>query len=127
MSDVTVKQFADVVGIPVDRLLAQLGDAGLAMSKADETISDDEKNQLLDHLRKSHGKVETAEPGAPRKITLRRKTQSELRISGTRGQGKTVNVEVRKKRTYVKRSDILEEENRRLEKRLRKGSRKRPS
>ncbi len=116
MSDVTVKQFADVVGIPVDRLIAQLGDAGLSMSKAEETISDDEKNQLLDHLRKSHGKAEPTEPGAPRKITLRRKTQSELRVSGTRGQGKTVSVEVRKKRTYVKRSDILDEENRRLEK-----------
>lgn len=115
MSDVTVRQFADVVGIPVERLLSQLGAAGLVLSGAEETISDQEKNQLLDHLRKSHGKKESGDTNAPRKITLRRKTQSELKLSGTRGQGKTVSVEVRKKRTYVKRSDILEEENRRRE------------
>ncbi|HKJ07923.1 MAG TPA: translation initiation factor IF-2 [Gammaproteobacteria bacterium] len=119
MTNVTVKQFADVVGIPVDRLLVQLGEAGLPIDNADATISDKEKMQLLSYLRKSHGK---GEPGAvaaePKKVTLKRKTHSELRVPGGGGRGaptKTVNVEVRRKRTYVKRSAVLEEEAKRLE------------
>ena len=119
MTNVTVKQFADVVGIPVDRLLVQLGEAGLPIDNADATISDKEKMQLLTYLRKSHGK---GEPGAvatePKKVTLKRKTHSELRVPGGGGRGaptKTVNVEVRRKRTYVKRSAVLEEEAKRLE------------
>lgn len=111
MSDVTVKQFAEVVGIPVDRLLTQLGEAGLTVGDADATISDDEKMQLLGYLRKSHGKSERTTVSAPKKITLRRKTQSELRVAAGRGgQAKTVNVEVRRQRTYVKRSAVLAEE-----------------
>ncbi|MEJ2343868.1 MAG: translation initiation factor IF-2 [Gammaproteobacteria bacterium] len=110
MSDVTVKQFAEVVGIPVERLLSQLGEAGLEVSDADDTINDDEKMQLLTYLRKSHGKTEKMAASAPKKITLRRKTQSELRVGGRGAQAKTVNVEVRRKRTYVKRSAVLAEE-----------------
>ncbi len=56
MTDVTVRQFADVVGLPVDRLLAQLGEAGMEISDADDTISDKEKMQLLSYLRQSHGR-----------------------------------------------------------------------
>ena len=56
MSDVTVKQFAEVVGVPTDRLLVQLGEAGLTVSDENATISDTEKTQLLDFLRQSHGK-----------------------------------------------------------------------
>ena len=56
MSDVTVKQFAEVVGVPPDRLLVQLGEAGLSVNDENATISDDEKIQLLDFLRQSHGK-----------------------------------------------------------------------
>ncbi|MGA7799545.1 MAG: translation initiation factor IF-2 [Gammaproteobacteria bacterium] len=119
MTNVTVKQFADVVGIPVDRLLVQLGEAGLPIDNADATISDKEKMQLLSYLRQSHGK---GEPGAavaePKKVTLKRKTHSELRVPGGGGRGaptKTVNVEVRRRRTYVKRSAVLEEEAKRLE------------
>lgn len=115
MSDVTVKQFAEVVGIPVDRLLTQLVEAGIDIKSEDATISDKEKMQLLDHLRQSHGKSDEGATSGPRKITLRRKTQSELRVTGTHGRGKTVNVEVRKKRTYVKRADIVEEERRKKE------------
>jgi translation initiation factor IF-2 len=110
MSDVTVRQFAEVVGIPVDRLLSQLDEAGLDIANADDTISDDEKMQLLSYLRKSHGKSDKLAISTPKKITLRRKTQSELRIGGRGGPAKTVNVEVRKKRTYVKRSAVLAEE-----------------
>ncbi len=110
MSDVTVKQFAEVVGVPADRLLTQLSEAGLEFAKESDMITDKQKMQLLDHLRLSHGKSDVDKKEGPRKITLRRKTQSELRVTGTHGKSKTVNVEVRKKRTYVKRSDIVEEE-----------------
>ena len=115
MSDVTVKQFADVVGLPVDRLMVQLVEAGLAISDADETISDQEKMQLLTYLRKSHGKQETQSATEPKKITLKRKSHSELRTSSPRGGAKTVSVEVRKKRTYVKRADLVAEEKERLD------------
>lgn len=115
MSEVTVKQLADVVGIPVDRLLLQLGEAGLAISNPDEVISDTDKVQLLKHLRGSHGGSEVANP-EPKKITLKRRTISELRQSGAQGKtAKTVNVEVRKRRTYVKRSAVMEDEAARLE------------
>lgn len=117
MTDVTVRQFADVVGLPVDRLLAQLGEAGMQISDADETISDKEKMQLLSYLRKSHGRSEAPAGAAqPKKVTLRRKMHSELK-TGSTGRGstaKTVSVEVRKKRTYVKRAELVAEEQDRL-------------
>ncbi|HEY9052092.1 MAG TPA: translation initiation factor IF-2 [Gammaproteobacteria bacterium] len=102
MSNVTVKQLAEVVGAPVERLLEQLKEAGLVAENADSLISDEDKLKLLDFLRSSHGKGESAAE-AKQKITLKRKTTSELRLAGA-GR-KTVNVEVRKKRTYVKRSE----------------------
>jgi translation initiation factor IF-2 len=115
MTDVTVRQFADVVGLPVERLLAQLDEAGLSISDADDTISDKEKMQLLSYLRKSHGKSEALGVAQPKKVTLKRRSHSELRTSSSRGSGtKTVSVEVRKKRTYVKRADLVAEEQERL-------------
>jgi len=117
MSDVTIRQFADVVGLPVDRLLAQLGEAGLSIAGADDTISDKEKMQLLTYLRRSHGRSDVAAAGVtqPKKVTLKRRSHSELRTTAARGSSaKTVSVEVRKKRTYVKRTDLLEEEQDRL-------------
>ncbi len=114
MSEVTVKEFANAIGIPVERLLSQLVDAGVKKTAPEEPISEDEKTQLLDYLRKQR---EEREAGAePRKITLKRKTVTELRQTtsgGGRGQqarARTVSVEVRKKRTYVKRSEILAKE-----------------
>ena len=115
MTDVTVRQFADVVGLPVDRLLAQLGEAGLSISDADDTISDKEKAQLLSYLRKSHGKSESLSVSQPKRVTLKRKSHSELRTTASRtGGSRTVSVEVRKKRTYVKRADLMAEEEERL-------------
>jgi translation initiation factor IF-2 len=117
MSDVTIRQFADVVGLPVDRLLAQLGEAGLSIAGADDTISDKEKMQLLTYLRRSHGKSDAPAAGVtqPKKVTLKRRSHSELRTTAPRGgSAKTVSVEVRKKRTYVKRTELLEEEQDRL-------------
>ena len=107
MAEVTVRQFAEVVGTPVERLLTQLADAGIEIADPDIAISDVQKLQLLTHLRHSHGEGAT---GEPRKITLKRRTVSEIKLSGMQGRAKTVSVEVRKKRTYVKRSAVLEEE-----------------
>jgi translation initiation factor IF-2 len=108
MAEVSVSQFAEVLKVPVDRLLVQLDQAGIKVSGPDARISDDAKLELLTHLRRSHGS-EAESDGAPRKITLKRKTQSELKLASTQGRARTVNVEVRRKRTYIKR-DVLEEQ-----------------
>jgi translation initiation factor IF-2 len=107
MADVTVAQFADVLKVPVDRLLVQLEQAGISVKGENDLINDEAKLELLTHLRRSHGSGEDA--AAPNKITLKRKTQSELKLASTQGRARTVNVEVRVKRTYVKR-DVLEEQ-----------------
>ncbi|CBL44448.1 Translation initiation factor IF-2 [gamma proteobacterium HdN1] len=100
MPDVTVAQLAEVVGIPVETLLQQMKDAGLSHNKVDQAVSDVEKQQLLTHLKRAHG-----ESGSePQKITLKRKSVSQLKVANSQGKNKTVSVEVRKKRTYVKRS-----------------------
>ncbi|MGI0118357.1 translation initiation factor IF-2 [Zooshikella sp. RANM57] len=101
MADVTVEQLAQVVGAPVERLLQQMKDAGLPQTKANQAVSDSEKQVLLAYLKQSHG-GSAADPG---RITLKRKTVSQLKVSGGQGKSKTVNVEVRKKRTYVKRNE----------------------
>jgi translation initiation factor IF-2 len=117
MSDVTIKQLAQVLGMPVDKLLTQLGEAGMKFSDQEQVISSTEKVKLLGFLRRTHGKSEAAvevDDSAPRQITLRRRTVGELKVAtpggrGAAGTAKTVNVEVRAKRTYVKRSAIAEE------------------
>jgi len=110
MADVTVSQFAEVLKVPVDKLLAQLDEAGIKIKGSDDKISDEAKLELLTHLRRSHGQdVTPATAAAPRKITLKRKSQSELKLSGAQGRSRTVNVEVRRKRTYIKR-DVLEKQ-----------------
>src|SRR6185437_4523676 len=106
-----------VLGMPVDKLLTQLGEAGMKFSDQEQVISSTEKVKLLGFLRRTHGKSEAAaevDDAAPRQITLRRRTVGELKVAGSGGRGaaasaKTVNVEVRAKRTYVKRSVIAEE------------------
>ena len=110
MSKVTVSQLADVLGVDSEKLLTQLNDAGIAASSSDDAVSNDDKKKLLAHLRASHGKVES-DATAPRKVTLKRKTVSELRVSGSgpRAATRTVNVEVRKRRTYVKREVVQEQ------------------
>ena len=110
MADVTVAQFAEVLKVPVDKLLTQLDEAGIKVKGSDDNISDEAKLELLTHLRRSHGQDDTpATAAAPRKITLRRKSLSELKLSGAQGRSRTVNVEVRRKRTYIKR-DVLEKQ-----------------
>jgi translation initiation factor IF-2 len=106
MADVTIAQFADVLKVSVDRLIAQLDQAGISVSSPQDMISEEAKLELLTHLRRSHGH-DGNEGSAPSRITLRRKTQSELKLASNQGRARTVNVEVRQKRTYVKR-DVLE-------------------
>ncbi|MFT4813219.1 MAG: translation initiation factor IF-2 [Paracoccaceae bacterium] len=108
MADVTISALAGVVGVSVDKLLSQVKEAGLPHKKADEVISNEDKNTLLVFLRRGHGDSDATD-GAPKKITLKRKTIATLKSASTHGRGKTVAVEVRKKRTYVKRSEIPEE------------------
>ena len=106
MADVTVSQFAEVLKVPVERLLTQLDEAGIEVSGADDTISDEAKMELLTFLRRAHGRGEEA---APRKITLKRKSQNEIKVASPQGRARTVNVEVRRKKTYMNRS-VLEEQ-----------------
>jgi translation initiation factor IF-2 len=105
MSEVTVTELANVVGTPVERLLGQMKEAGLPHNSADQVVSDNDKKTLLAFLKNAHG--ESA--AAPRKITLKRKTTGTLKAAGGQGR-KTVAVEVRKKRTYVKRERPVVEE-----------------
>jgi translation initiation factor IF-2 len=107
MADVTVSQFADVLKVPVERLLTQLDEAGIRVSGADDTISDDAKMELLTFLRRAHGRAEDS--AAPRKITLKRKSQGEIKVASAQGRARMVNVEVRRKKTYLNRS-VLEEQ-----------------
>jgi translation initiation factor IF-2 len=106
MADVTVVQLAETIETPVDRLLQQMQEAGLPHKNPDDLVSDDEKQTLLAHRKKAHGESDDA----PRKITLKRRTLSTLKTGGSSGRGRTVNVEVRKKRTYVRRTEAAETE-----------------
>jgi len=107
MADVTVTQFADALKVPVDKLLSQLDEAGIKVRGADDTISDEAKLELLTFLRRSHGREE--EVAAPRKITLKRKSQGEIKVATSQGRARTVNIEVRAKKTYLNRS-VLEQQ-----------------
>ena len=106
MAEVTLEKLADDIGTPVDKLIKQFADAGISKGEGDQ-VSEDEKQQLLSHLKASHG---ADEDSAPSKMTLRRKTKSTLSVTGSQGKSKSVQVEVRKKRTYVKRSALELEE-----------------
>ncbi|WP_333875712.1 translation initiation factor IF-2 [Methylobacter sp.] len=109
MSNKTVRQLAEVVKIPLERLLEQLKEAGLSASAPDDVINDDEKMQLLAHLRKRHGKDEGAAEGSLKRVTLKRRTVSELKQASVPGSTtKTISVEVRKQKTYIKRSEVAD-------------------
>jgi translation initiation factor IF-2 len=98
MAEVTVKQLASAVGTPVERLLEQIKDAGLAIDAPDALVSDADKMTLLGFLRGQHGKDSSVDAGSkPHKIALKRKSVSEVKV---RGSGKsTVSIEVRRKRS----------------------------
>ncbi len=105
MADVTVKQLAQIVGFPVDRLLNQLQEAGLSLSDENDTVNEEQKKVLLNHLKQKSGGMERP---APERITLKRKSVSQVPLGQDRHGGKKVNIEVRKKKTYVKRSAMNE-------------------
>ncbi|QIL89962.1 translation initiation factor IF-2 [Microbulbifer harenosus] len=105
MAEVTVSELAKSVGATEERLLKQMQEAGLPHTSADAKVSAEEKQVLLNFLKSSHGE----QSASPRKITLKRKTTTTLKTGSGAGR-KTVNVEVRKKRTYVKRAETEEAE-----------------
>jgi len=107
MSDMKVKDLAETVGITPERLVEQLNEAGIKVSKPDDQITEDQKQSLLQFLQQRHGKAASNNDASPKKITLKRKSVSEIKLGGgtSRQAGKSVSVEVRKKRTFVKRSD----------------------
>ncbi|RLA05071.1 MAG: translation initiation factor IF-2, partial [Gammaproteobacteria bacterium] len=107
MAEVTVKELAELIGTDTKKLLVQLKDAGIEAAKDNDVVTDEQKSQLLGFLKKTHGETETSEP---KRITLKRKQKTTLKVSGSHGKNKTVNIEVRKKRTYVKRSDLVAKE-----------------
>ena len=109
MSDKTVRQLAEIVKIPLERLLEQLKEAGLSASAPDDVINEDEKMQLLAHLRKRHGKAEGEVSSSPRRVTLERRKVTEIKQASVPGSStKTIHVEVRKRKTYIKRSEVAE-------------------
>jgi len=109
MNNKTVRQLAEVVKIPLERLLEQLKEAGLSASAPDDVINEDEKMQLLAHLRKRHGKNEGAAEVSLKRVTLKRRTVSELKQASIPGSTtKTIPVEVRKQKTYIKRSEVAD-------------------
>jgi translation initiation factor IF-2 len=104
MADVTVKQLAVAVGVPVDRLLTQIKEAGLPISEETQVINQDQKKILLNYLQTANASVQAL---APERITLKRKSLSQVKTGDSLGQ-KTVNIEVRKKRIYVKKPAVQE-------------------
>ncbi|GEM73973.1 translation initiation factor IF-2 [Vibrio sagamiensis] len=112
MTQLTVKALSDEIGTPVDRLMEQLADAGMNKASSDH-VSDEEKQKLLTHLKKEHG--DTSGESEPTRLTLQRKTRSTLSVAAGGGKSKDVQVEVRKKRTYVKRSTIEDDAKREAE------------
>jgi len=111
MSDMMVKDLAGTVGVTAERLVEQLNEAGISVSKPDDQITEEQKQTLLSFLQDRHGKSTDSTVAAPKKITLKRKSVSEIKLAGAAKRGgKSVSVEVRKKRTYVKRSAAEEAE-----------------
>ena len=102
MASTTVAQLAAELNRPAAALLEQLQSAGVSKASTDDSVTESDKARLLDHLRSSHG----AAPGVERKkITLTRKSTSEIKQADSSGKARTIQVEVRKKRTFVKRDD----------------------
>ena len=102
MAVTTVAQLAAELNRPAATLLDQLQSAGLSKQSADDALTDADKSRLLEHLRSSHG---TAASTERKKISITRKSTSEIKQADASGKARTIQVEVRKKRTFVKRDD----------------------
>ncbi|MEQ1637443.1 MAG: translation initiation factor IF-2 [Methylococcales bacterium] len=109
MSDKSVLQLAEVIGIPLDKLLEQLKEAGLNARSATDVISEDEKMKLLTHLRQRHGKTDELGNGSlPKRVTLKRRQVTSLKQTSAPGTAtKTISIEVRKEKTYIKRPEAI--------------------
>lgn len=114
MSTTTVSKLATALKLSSEKLILQLNDAGIAVTDKNDVVSNDQKLLLLNHLRGSHGTKSTAS-SAPKKLTINRRSQSELKLSGSFGRSRTVNVEVRKKRTYLKKETLIDQAKEELE------------
>ncbi|MBL8349254.1 MAG: translation initiation factor IF-2 [Burkholderiaceae bacterium] len=102
MAVTTVAQFAAELNRPAGTLLEQLQSAGVAKKSPDDALTETDKERLLEHLRKAHG----TDSGDRKKITLTRKSTSEIKQADASGKARTIQVEVRKKRVFVKRDDM---------------------
>ena len=98
MAQTSVAQFASELKVPPSVLLEQLRAAGVIKRVPEDSLTEQDKSRLLEYLRKSHGSAE-----AKNKITLTRKQTSEIKKSDSSGKARTIQVEVRKKRVFVKR------------------------
>ena len=105
MAVTTVAQFAAQLGRPTTALLEQLQSAGVTKQSPDDALTEPDKERLLDFLRTAHG---TAVPGERKKITVVRKSTTEIKQADSSGRARTIQVEVRKKRTFVKRDEVTE-------------------
>ncbi len=104
MADITIKNFAEQIRVAPERLLEQLGSAGVKAGSVDDVLSDEDKVKLLAFL-----KGGASQPAERKRVTLKRKTTSEIKQTSKTGAAHTVHVEVRKRRTFVKRTDLVEE------------------
>ncbi|MDH3638457.1 MAG: translation initiation factor IF-2 [Gammaproteobacteria bacterium] len=111
MSQITVKGLAEQIGVPTEKLIQQLQDAGIQAKASEDSLSDQEKVTLLSFLRGDKERKLTLAAGKRSKITLKQKTTSEIKQTSRTGAARTIHVEVRKRRTFVKR-EILEEQER---------------
>src|ERR671921_946827 len=107
MASNNVAQFATELKMPADLLLTQLRSAGVEKSSTSDPLSKDDKDKLLNHLRRTHGAADATEK---KKITVTRKETSEIKQADASGKSRTIQVEVRKKRTFVKRDEPVAEE-----------------
>ena len=101
MASTTVAQLAAELNQPAATLLEQLQSAGVGKKSSEDSLNESDKERLLDYLRTSHGTASTDR----KKITLTRKSTSEIKQADASGKARTIQVEVRKKRTFVKRDD----------------------
>jgi translation initiation factor IF-2 len=102
MASTTVAQLAAELNRSAAALLEQLQSAGVSKASTDDALTESDKERLLDHLRTAHGTVAGAER---KKITLTRKSTSEIKQADSSGKARTIQVEVRKKRTFIKRDE----------------------
>jgi len=107
MASTNVAQFATELKMPADLLLKQLRAAGVVKGSSSDSLSKEDKDMLLNHLRRAHGVAPDAEK---KKITLTRRETTEIKQADATGKSRTIQVEVRKKRTFVKRDEPVVEE-----------------